>query len=290
MGSSLKVTNPPAHILIASRGFQRKMTDQIKRMKLETKVLGFKFKVSRFTAFLAWTGMIACVMGMLVSLALLTIPTDVEPFMQALRYQLFINDALPEDFDDQYKGVFFTIYGIGGALMAVSLPQLPMYYLLRKRNMKKDTEGVMKMLKVICYTKSVIDILTFPMDTNDLDDKINNGEWSVQMWISVGGVASFAIFALFTFLKIHGIRTQNTRYIKAFIIFQYIVFTLVVTGVTVGSIYLSVITSQFWIFLLGVLVMMCWTFIFIFDMGTIITLNTIFDEQDRNGNVYSRVE
>merc|ERR1712126_446481 len=110
MGSSLKVTNPPAHILIASRGFQRKMTDQIKRMKLETKVLGFKFKVSRFTAFLAWTGMIACVMGMLVSLALLTIPTDVEPFMQALRYQLFINDALPEDFDDQYKDVFFTIW------------------------------------------------------------------------------------------------------------------------------------------------------------------------------------
>jgi len=287
MGSSLKVTNPPAHILIASRGFKRKMTDQIKRMKLATTVLGFKFKVSRFTAFLAWTGMIACVMGMLVSLALLTIPTDVEPLMQALRYQLFINDALPEDFDDQYKDVFFTMYGIGGALMAVSLPQLPMYYLLRKRNMKKDTEGVMKMLKVICYTKSVIDILTFPMDTNGLDD--NNLE-SVQMWISVGGVAFFAIFALFTFLKIHGIRTQNTRYIKAFIIFQYIVFTLIAIVVTVGSIYLSVITSQFWIFLLGVLVMMCWTFIFILDMGSIITLNTIFKVMDRNGNVYSRVE
>ena len=90
------------------------------------------------------------VLMILASLALLTIPSDVKPLIQVLRYQLFLSDALPEDFDDQYQGLVYTMYGLGGALMAMSLTMFPMCYILRKRNMNKDTEGVLKMLKIIC--------------------------------------------------------------------------------------------------------------------------------------------
>ena len=174
------------------------------------------------------------VLMILASLALLTIPSDVKPLMQVLRYQLFLSDALPEDFDDQYQGLVYTMYGLGGALLAISLSMFPMCYILRKRNMNKDTEGVLKMLKIICYV--------------------------------------------------------NTKYIKAFIFLQDISFIVVLIGVLTGSFYLSVSLSQFWIFLLGIMVMMCFTFIWIFDMGFIITLYTMLEEKERSGNVYTKME
>ena len=68
------------HYQLIFRGFQWKMSDEGKEMrtKLTTTVFGFKFKVSRFTSFLSWTGMTSCVLMMLASLTLLTLPTDVE--------------------------------------------------------------------------------------------------------------------------------------------------------------------------------------------------------------------
>ena len=69
-----------------------------------------------------------------------------------------------------------------------------------------------------------------------------------------------------------------------------ITFIVVLIGVLTASICLSVSLSQFWIFLLGVMVMMCFTFIWIFDMGFIITLYTMLVEKDRNGNVYTKME
>ena len=108
------------------------------------------------------------------------------------------------------------------------------------------------------------------------------------MWIT--SISLFAIFVLFTSLKIHGIRTRNTKNIKAFIFLQYISFIVVLIGVLTGSIYLSVSLSQFWIFLLGVMVMMWFTFICIFDMGFIIILCTMLEEKDRNGNVYTKMD
>ena len=251
------------------------MTVQIKeKMKLWTSIFGHKFKVSRFTSFLSWTRMTSAVLMILADHYIWCQATDA---------------SLPEDFDDQYQGLVYTMYGLGGALLAISLSMFPMCYILRKRNMNKDTEGVLKMLKIICYVKSVIDILTFPLDTSGLQEKINDGE-SVPIWIPITSISLFAIFVMFTSLKIHGIRTRNTKYIKAFIFLQYISFIVVLIGVLTGSIYLSVSLSQFWIFLLGIMVMMCFTFIWIFDMGFIIILCTMLEEKDRNGNVYTKME
>merc|ERR1719322_599336 len=111
-----------------------------------------------------------------------------------------------------------------------------------------------------------------------------------EMWISIGTIVLPVLFVIFTSLKIHGIRTKNPKYIKAFIIFQYTLYILCLIGMFIGGIYLSATHSQFWIFLLGVVFMMCSTFIWIFDMGFIITLNTLLEEKERPLNVYSIME
>lgn len=262
-------------------------------MILLTSVFGFKLKVSRFTSFLAWTGMITCVLMIIVSLALLTIPNDVKPFVEVLRKQLDVNDALPDDYDNTFKDIFNKMYGYGGYLMILSLPLLPMYYLLRKRNMKKDIEGVMKMLMIICYFTGGIEIvafiLTLPLYIVDLKEMIENKEVS-NMWFSLITIFYHAASTFFIILMIHGIRTIQTKFVKGFIVFQYSVFVLVAVGDIIGSIYLSAIVSQFWIFLLGVMLMMFATFFWIFGMGPIITLNTILEEKERNGNNYLQME
>jgi len=168
-----------------------------------------------------------------------------------------------------------------------------MFCLLGKRNLKKDVEGVMKMLKIICYFKGGLTIFAFfaiiPLDISDLEEMLEDREME-EMWISIAILAFFAITALFTSLEIHGIRTQNRRYVTAYIIFQYTSFAFIAAGDTIGYLYLSIILSQFWIFILGVLIVMCITFVYIFDMGPIIILNTILDEKERNGNIYTKME
>merc|ERR1712048_1349788 len=179
------------------------------------------------------------------SLALLTIPSDVKSTIEGFRYQ-------------QNLPLFYTMYGLGAVLMALSLPLLTMYYLLRKRNVKKDVEGVMQMLKIICYVQSALELLTYFSFI------------PFEMWISIGTIV--------------------LPVLSAFIIFQYTLYILALIGMFIGSIYLSATMSHFWIFLLGVVFMMCSTFIWIFDMGFIITLNTLIEEKDRPLNVYSIME
>ena len=83
------------------------------KLDYQLPLFGLKFKVSSFISFMAWTGMTFCVLMILVSLALLTIPTDVKPSLPGLRYE-------------QYLPLFHTMYGLEAVLMAMALPLLPM--------------------------------------------------------------------------------------------------------------------------------------------------------------------
>ena len=226
------------------------------QIRLSTSIFGLKFKVSSFISFMAWTGMTFCVLMILASLALLTIPTDVKPSLPGGRYE----ENLP---------LFYTMYGLGAVLMASALPLLPMFYLLRKRNVEKDLEGVLQMLKIICYVQSGLELIVLVF---------------TPVPMAMGILAGVVLSIFFISMKIHGIRTRNPKYIKAFIISQYILFILGLFGTFIVSIYISDTLSQFWIFLLAVVVMMCYTFIWIFEMGFIITLNTLLEEKDRSRN------
>ena len=60
-----------------------------KRKKVFVYLLGMKFKVFNFTSFLSWTGIVFCVLSMIGSLALLTLPTDVEPWLDYIKNNPF---------------------------------------------------------------------------------------------------------------------------------------------------------------------------------------------------------
>jgi len=264
------------------------MTDPVKeKLRLSTPVLGFKFKVTRFTSFLSWTGMIFCVLMMIGSLALLTIPTDVEPFVNALRYELFTEGGLlghardgPRIFDIVCRVLAYTMYAYGGILLVLSLTFFPMYFLLRKRNMEKNQAGVMKMLKIICYVNAGIMIFFSILGIMVYTFNITQGFGLIG---PMAGIIFYVLCLIFNSLKVHGIRTQNQKYVKAWIIFKYILLTLFTTAVIGVSIYGSAILSQFWIFLLSVLVVLWTSFLWIFYTGFAITLHTLM-EHNLKGN------
>jgi len=259
------------------------MTDQVKeKMRLSTPLFGFRFKVTRFTSFLSWTGMIFCVLMMIGSLALLTIPTDVQRWVMFLRDQLFTEGGVLEHardgteiFDRVCYAIAYFMYAYGGVLLALALTFFPMYFLLRKRNLEKDQAGVMKMLKIICYTKAGIIIFFSFLGICAYTFNMTHG-------IGITGPIGLVLIT-FASLKIHGIRTQNPRYVKAFIIFKYVLLTLFSTLVIGICIYGSAILSQFWIFLLGVVVIMWVSFLWIFYTGFSITIHTIM-ENNLKGN------
>ena len=93
----------------------------------------------------------------------------------------------------------------------------------------------------------------------------------------------YKLLIIFASLKIHGIRTQNPKYVKAFIIFKYVLLTLFSIAVIGICTYGSAILSQFWIFLLGVVVIFWVSFIWIFYTGFSITIHTIM-ENNMKGN------
>jgi len=266
------------------------MTDQVKeKMRLSTPVFGFRFKVTRFTSFLSWTGMIFCVLMMIGSLALLTIPTDVQRWVMFLRDQLFTEGGVfehardgTEIFDRVCYAIAYFMYAYGGVLLALALTFFPMYFLLRKRNLEKDQAGVMKMLKIICYTKAGIIIFFSFLGICAYTFNMTHGI-GITGPIGLGVIFYYLLLIIFASLKIHGIRTQNPRYIKAFIIFKYVLLTLFSTLVIGICIYGSAILSQFWIFLLGVVVIMWVSFLWIFYTGFSITIHTIM-ENNLKGN------
>lgn len=265
------------------------MTDQVKeKMRLSTPVLGFKFKVTRFTSFLSWTGMIFCVLMMIGSLALLTIPTDVKPWVMALKYEMFreggVFEHAPEDapgiVDTVYTFISMFMYTYGGILLTLALTFFPMYFLLRKRNLEKDQAGVMKMLKIICYTKAGIMIFFSIFGICAYTYNIIHG---IGMALPMVVIIFYLLLIIFASLKIHGIRTQNPKYVKAFIIFKYVLLTLFSAGVIGICTYGSAILSQFWLFLLGVVVILWVSFLWIFYTGFSITIHTIM-ENNLQGN------
>merc|ERR1719367_1691230 len=102
-------------------------------------------------------------------------------------------------------------------------------------------------------------------------------------WPIMVAIFYYLLLLIFASLKIHGIRTQNPKYVKAFIIFKYVLLTLFTTAVIGVSIYGSAILSQFWIFLLSVLVILWTSFLWIFYTGFAITLHTLM-EHNLKGN------
>ena len=75
------------------------MVDLNRKETVLVPILGFEVSVSKFTSFLSWTGMSLSVLSIVGSLALLTIPMDVKPWMKN-----FFNKLHP-DLSENYASI-----------------------------------------------------------------------------------------------------------------------------------------------------------------------------------------
>ena len=104
-----------------------------------------------------------------------------------------------------------------------------------------------------------------------------NMEW-LYIMITLMLICSTTI--VFTSLKIYGICTQQPKYIKMYIIFQYVLLALLSVAIIILSIYLLVYIHQHglpqvWVFLLGVLIVLSAIFIWIIYTGFSFLIHTL---------------
>ena len=229
-------------------------------LKLEK--YGFRLKTSEFVSFLAWCGMMFGILGILFSLELMILPTE---------------------FDISYDFLFY-MGGIVGILTSTTWLALNM--VLRKRNVNKDFRGIRRIMKIkFCFTGSLEIILSilgiiFLIKTAS---SVTPKEYS---WFYGLGFLLYLTVACF---KIHGVRTDNNRFLKSYMVFNMINFVLCIAlGISVFIYFcqntdLQLSVGTLWIiFILAVIV---FSFVFIYYMGPLVVLynfNHHFDSKMYN--------
>ena len=251
-------------------------------MKLEK--YGFRLKTSEFVSFLAGSGVMFGILGILFSLAeLMIFPTDfVTP------YDLFFRRL---DLVIPYNCLFY-IGGIVGIL--TSTTWLGLSLALWQRNVNKDFQGVRQILQIKCFITGSFEIILSILGI--IVVILLTAAWFltpvvpiIQNWFCGLGFVLYLAFACF---KIHGVRTDNNKYVKSYIVFNMINFVLCVAlGISVyiylcQDINLQLSVGTIWgLFTFGVFV---FSFVFIYYLGPLVVLynfNQHFDSNFYNVNL-----
>ena len=227
---------------------------------MRLKKYGFGLETSGFVSFLAWTGMMFGVLGILFSLELFILPTDL---------------VISYDF-------LFYIGGIVGILTSTSW--LALSVVLRKRNGNKDFDGIRRILKIKCIITGSFEIIL-----SILGIIVILLTWNLPNWnrISVDVInwfcgLGFLLYFAFACFKIHGIRTDNNRYIVFSLINFILCFALTVSVYIYlcQKMYLILPFGTLWIlFIFGVIFI---SFVFIYYIGPLVVLydlNNHFDSK-----------
>jgi len=235
-------------------------------MELEKYGFGLKLKISDFVSFLAWTGIMAGVLGILVSLELFILPSD------TFVYHLW---GRQPTFGSSSPDVLF--YALGGVGIFISAVWLALHLALRKRNVNKDFRGIQKILKIKCYISGTVEILfsIMGMVAAILMAIVTSGYQMPKEYSYIniirGGICF--LYLAFACCKIHGVRKDNNRCINPYIVFKLInfvvsialgIFVLVTLQAHIGSSGTVCILFIFWVFLIS--------FVFIYYMGALVVL------------------
>merc|ERR1711997_1355639 len=232
-------------------------------MKLEKYGFCLKLKISDFVSFLAWTGIMVGVLGILFSLELLILPTDTFPFY------------LQRTFGSSRSDVVFYVLGVVG--LVTSAVWLALHLALRKRNVNKEFRGIKKILKMKCYISGTFEILFSIMGVTAtiLIAIMTSGYQMPREYSNIniirGGICF--LYLVFACCKIHGVRKDNNRYINTYIVFKLINF---VVSFALG-VYMLVTLQAFtelsgtvWIIFIFLVILI--SFVFIYYMGAVVVL------------------
>jgi len=242
---------------------------KMKQGEMKLSKFGFGFELTGFVAFLSWTGM--CLYSLLGVISVLLISLPIEPYFRGMTFsRRGGNNHIPE---------FVTVLmqGIGSAFMVIAVGYFVMNFLLRKRNRDDNFKGVKKMLTVICTISAVITILVYSAIIVCLLVAMVGGIFLPYHFYLI-----FLIPALvFWCLLLHGIRKGRSGFVKAFLVFHYIIFGLVTICAAISSVGSAAGYGMFIIFPVGLLCIMVLTFLFVFNIGFYVALHSIFLEEEK---------
>jgi hypothetical protein len=226
-------------------------------LKLQKYGGGLNLKISDFVSFLAWTGTMAGVLGILASL------------------ELFI--LLSETFSYHLSGNQQTVvfYVLGAVSLFTSTVWLALHLALRKRNVNKDFEGIKNILKIKCYITGTFEIIcsTMGLMAATLVAIATSGYQTPMDYINIiEGVICF-LYLVFASCKIHGVRKDNNRCINSYIVFKLIIFVvLVALGISLLVALLPHIGSPGTACILFIFGLILFSFGVIYYMGAVVVL------------------
>ena len=234
-------------------------------MKLEK--YGLRLKTLGFVSFLAWSGMMFGILGILFSLELLILPTDL---------------VMSYDF-------LFYIGGIVGIF--TSTTWLGLSVALRKRNVNKDFRGIRRILKIKCFITGSLEIILSILGiiVSILTAVSVTSDRQIPLELSWFCGLGFLVYLAFACLKIHGVRTDNNKYINSYIAFKMMNFVLCVSlGISVyiylcQNIFIQLSVGTLWIIFIFALIVI--SFVFIYYIGPLVVLynfNQHFDSKMYN--------
>merc|ERR1712113_300257 len=137
-------------------------------------------------------------------------------------------------------------------------------------NKENNLKGVKKILTVICSISAVFMILVY----------------SVPMFLNVGfgnlsGLIHIPSIIFWCFL-LHGIRKEKSGFVKAFLVYHYVVFGILIAAAIIGSVVAGAISGMFTIVPCGLLYVMVLTFLFVFNIGFYVALHSIYLEIEKS--------
>ena len=237
-------------------------------LKLQKYGGGLDLMISDFVSFLAWTGTMAGVLGILASLELFILLSD------TFSYYLSGNQQT-------------VFYVLGVVALFTSVVWLALHLALRKRNVKKDFEGIKKILKIKCYITGTFEIISSTMGLMAaILMAITNSDYQTPMeYINIiQGVICF-LYLVFASCKIHGVRKDNTRCINSYIVFKLINFVvLVALGISFLVAIMPHIGSPGTACILFIFGLILFSFVAIYYMGAVVVLLNFNHHSDSETN------
>jgi len=261
----LKSTSEKFKKMMTEKDQEENETDgKMKLEEMELSRFGFGFKMTDFVAFLGWTGMcLSSLMG-LVAAAMTTVTIDLNNGV--FLYREWFHDT-PWDVRDIIAGL---MQGIGGFLLVIAVGFFLLNFFLRKKNKENNLKGVKKILTIICSISAVFKILVY-----SIPYFLNVGIGNLSGLIHIPSI----IFCCFLF---HGIRKEKSGFVKAFLVYHYVVFGILMAAATIGSVVAGAIFGMFIIVPSGLLYVMVLTFLFVFNIGFYVALHSIYLEIEKS--------
>ena len=245
--------------IIKLQPLQHRDTTQLDLMEAGERIKPRLGVVGAMSCFLAWTGLVTSVLGLLVTVDILLIT-----------YLLYGNLSNIEH---------ISVLSITAMLTTVLSALAIFSTRLRASTAGRDLAGLRKILGIACYVKASLDILIClsGIGYSVIEIVIFIPIFNFPRGLPSLPITIFIIYLAFVFFMIHGVRKSNVNLIKVYLIFKIVIYIIfVIICILFISVYLYP-NSLFCIFFSNVWLIL--TFYYIYSNGFVYVYHSLLKQE-----------